>query len=206
MAWYWHLYILLIRKRSGSASLIASIKLSVSSFSSYTALPSTLFFFFVVFFTAFSLFLNSHWNSHCSLVSWLIIFTWYIVSKSVPTSCDSWYWWAYTDWSNYINWKLKQEFEFFCYVTFYFLQVIEDLVDHMVCSVYILIYFLKLCNKGLQRGCNPLSKTRQIKWSSLRQAAYKPCVWRQFSCLTTMSHRLHVQKVWGNLHTNFCCK
>ena len=59
MAWYWHLYILLIRKRSGSASLIASIKLSVSSFSSYTALPSTLFFFFVVFFTAFSLFLNS---------------------------------------------------------------------------------------------------------------------------------------------------
>ena len=58
MAWYWHLYILLIRKRSRSASLIASIKLSVSSFSSYTALPSTLFFFFVVFFTAFSLFLN----------------------------------------------------------------------------------------------------------------------------------------------------
>ena len=106
----------------------------------------------------------------------ILIFTWYIVSKSVSTFCDSWYWWAYTDWSNYINWKLKQEFEFFCYATFYFLQVIEDLVDHMLCSVYILIYFLKLCNNELQRGCNPLSKTRQIKWSSLRQAAYKPCV------------------------------
>ena len=101
-----------------------------------------------------------YWNSNCSSLIWLIIFTWYIVSKSTPTFCDTWYWWAYTDWSSHINWKLKSKFEFFCYVIFYFLQVLEDLVDHMVCLVDILISSLKLCNKGFY-WLQPVTQNRK---------------------------------------------
>ena len=72
-----------------------------------------------------------YWNSNCSLVVWLIIFTWYIVSKSTPTFCDSWYWRTSTDWSSHINWELRKEFEFFCYVTYYFVQVLEDFISSM---------------------------------------------------------------------------